>query len=209
MFLNSKHRYKEKKICIFTNYRTGSSFLNQRIGFINGTKTFGEMFSYYQVKNNLESFDEHLSHLNSNSKFVLKLMADHLSYDKDKLEQVLTSCDKIVYLYRKDFKAQAMSYIAASITNTYSITGLKENLQNHRIITVPQVPQQQIDSYVDVLKNNYLSMSYFFNKIPGELICLEDFEIKKPYQKTISWIGEVPEIPEFDVEALFNSQNSK
>jgi LPS sulfotransferase NodH len=205
MLLQINDQYKEKKICIFTNYRTGSSFLNSRIANVNRVAALGEKFSYYGTSNNPDIFEKCFRDLTSTPRFAIKLMADHLNFDHDKIEQVLNSVDKIIYLYRKDFVAQAKSYIASASTNTYTVNGFKEYGQTpeNSIITIDALSHEQIDTYVNVLKENYLTMSYFYKKIPGELRCLENFEIKKPYKKTIIWKDEEPIIPDFDVESLF------
>jgi hypothetical protein len=205
MFFNSDARYKEKKICIFTNYRTGSSFLNSRIAATNNLLAIGEHFNYYNIKNNLPLFDTCYTDLISKPRFAVKLMADHLVYNNELIEKVLTKVDKIIYLYRKDFTAQAKSYISSASTNTFMVTGLKETFQTPEdsVITVADLEQSVIDNYIDTLKKNYYTMAYFYKKFSGDLLCLEDFKIKNPYQKTIMWGGKEPVIPEFDVESLF------
>lgn len=208
MIFNSVDRYKEKKICIFTNYRTGSSFLNSRIAAINNLLGVGEHFSYYNIRNDIELFETSYANLISNPRFVVKLMADHLQYNHELIEKVLTSVDKIIYLYRKDFTSQAKSYIASASTNTFMITGFKESMQSPEdsVIKIGNLQQETIDNYINKLKKNYYTMAEFYKKYPGDLLCLEDFKIKKPYKKTVIWLDKEPIVPEFDVESLFTQQ---
>jgi len=155
------------------------------------------------VYHDFSKFDGVLEDILKKNKFVLKLMPDHLKYNDDMILRVLNSMDKVIYLYRRDFTAQAKSLIAAYLTDTFGFYGHKE-MSNpiNPIITVPEDFEDHVHTLTNVLKNNYIKMAEFYKKIPGELLCLEDFESQRPYQKTIVWPRE-PNIEFFDVESLF------
>lgn len=204
----SKHIYREKKICVFTNYRTGSSSLTQNIATLNNIESVGEQFAYESVDRDISKFEKTFLDIHKNNQFVLKLMADHLRYNDELINKVLSSVDKIIYLYRRDFTAQAKSYIASYLTHTLGPFGYKEIINSKSsIINVPENYTEHFDNIVNKLKMNYLKMSEFYKKVPGDLLCLEDFEVKRPYIKTVIWPGPEPIIEPYDVESLFVKQH--
>lgn len=205
----SKHIYKENKICIFTNYRTGSSFLSRKISNLSNSVGLGEHFAYQKrdrkITNYSESvFNEEFSNIHKNKRFLIKLMADHLDYTDGYIQQVLGSVDKIIYLYRRDFAAQAKSYVAGMMTKSLGFHGYKEmETSNITTVTVPEEYKEHSPFLIDILKKNYIKMSEFYKKVPGDMYCLEDFEVQRPYRKIVVWPGTEPVIEPFDVESLF------
>lgn len=199
-------RYKEKKICVLTNYRSGSSSFCTSIGNTNKTYMLGEYFNPVTFNGTGFTINKALRNLYSMDRYVLKLMPDHLRYNHDLLDTVLSHADKIIYLYRRDFVAQAKSFLAANSTKSFGITGYKELDQSPEtsIIKVPELSETFIEENVNRLRNNYIAMADCFKKFPGEVFCLEDFPKQNPYRTTVIWKKEVTNIPNFDVDSLFD-----
>ena len=68
------------------------------------------------------NFTDQLGALKATRRCTVKLMANQLDYDEDKISQVLDAVDLVVYSYRKDYKATVLSLIAADLTNSYAVT---------------------------------------------------------------------------------------
>lgn len=199
-------KFKEKRICIFANYRTGSTTIIEKIVENNNLPGLGE---YFRIMNigyaRLLPFEKVLRNFNSMNEFVLKIMADHVGHDMQKLSDIVTRCDRIIYVYRRDFKAQALSWLAADSTASYN--DLKKLDGSVAELIVPNLTPEYVDKQVDMLKNNYITMGKLYKKYPGEVICLDDFETKDPYTRKYVWTNGQPEIPEFNVEqAIFSNE---
>lgn len=190
-----------KKICLFTNYRTGSSFLTGELYTRNALPGIGEYFDHScQVPTKpfvtYVNFDTKLRNFKSMPKGVLKLMANHVDSDH-KIEEILNECDLVIYNYRRDFRRQALSYIAAKQNQTWQITGLPEWDQVPAEVHLKPIDEEFVDYCVKVLKFNYEKMAQFYKKYPGDLYCMEDFEIQQPYNTKYIWDGEPPVIDQF------------
>jgi len=198
-------RYKEKKICILTNYRTGSSSLCTALSNTNKIPMLGEYFNPVTFNGTGFTMDKALRNITSMNKYILKVMPDHLRYDPELLTTVLAHADRVIYLYRRDFNAQVRSFLAANSTKSFGITGYKELDQTPEtsIVNVPELSEDFVHRNITILKNNYLTMAKCFKKFPGEVFCLEDFPKQNPYRSTIIWKKEVTDIPSFDVAGLF------
>jgi hypothetical protein len=205
-----KLEFKERRICLVTNYRTGSSFLSSLISDTNKVEGLGE---YFGPCSYVKEFPFSLAFRNFNTmkQFNLKFMANHLDYDMDRISQVLNKCDRIIYLYRRDFEAQALSWVASQRTMSWAQTGLKEFYQHEqdKVIIRPPLPEDFVQHNIDILKNNYITMAKIYQKYPGTVYCLEDFEIKRPYQRKIIWECDKPIIEDFDVEKTLNFSSEK
>ncbi len=199
-------KFKEKRICIFANYRTGSTTICKKITDSNNIPSLAEYFRTTNIGYaRLLPYEKVIRNFNSINEFVLKLMADHVGYDDEKIATILNKCDKIVYVYRRDFKAQALSWLAADSTASYA--DLKKADGSLVEFNVPHLSPEYIDKQIDILKNNYITMGKFYKKYPGEVICLDDFETKEPYTRTYVWTNGQPQIPDFDVEqAIFDNE---
>lgn len=194
-------RFKERRICLVTNYRTGSSFLSRSISDVNKINPIGEYFGPCSYVDQFP-FSLAIRNFNTMKEFNLKFMANHVDYDMEKIDQILSKCDRIIYLYRRDFKAQALSWVASQRTMSWSQTGFKEFYQrdDDKVIIRPPLPEDFVKHNIDILKNNYIAMSEIYRRYPGNVFCLEDFDIKKPYQRKVIWECEKPSIEDFDVE---------
>lgn len=200
-------KYNEKKICILTNYRSGSSSFCTALVNTNKKPGLGEYFNQVSYDGTGFTICKALRNLYSMNRYVLKLMPDHLRYDTELLDTVLSHADRIVYLYRRDFTAQVKSFLAARSTMSFGITGYKEldQLPETSIVKVPELSDNFVNESISILKNNYLVMAECYNKFPGEVFCLEDFSKQNPYRTTILWKKEVTDIPKFDVSSLFGN----
>lgn len=200
-------RYKEKKICIVTNYRSGSSSLCTAIADVNKLPNLGEYFNIATYDGTGFTIDKALRNLYSMNRYVLKVMPGHLRHNPDLLSTVLSHADKVIYLYRRNFASQVKSLLAANSTNSFCINGYTEYDQSPEtsIVRVPELSEAFIQENINILKNNYLVMADCFKKFPGEIFCLENFPKQNPYRTTIIWKKEVKDIPDFDVEGLFNN----
>jgi hypothetical protein len=162
-----------------------------------------------------------------------KLMPDHVvqtwtdipvSHDLE----IAKSADKVYFLYRRDWKAQCLSWIAMRVNGEFGKNGLKHdrksgdprgvdfhwNMHVGKEYKVDKVSrrieindQQFVNLLVHQLKNNYLRMAELYKHLPNaELVCMEDFYETQPYKKynhEFVWVNGEPEIPDFDVEGLF------
>ena len=173
-----------------------------------------------------------------------KIMPFHFRFDKDfvTLEHVLKEADKVYYLYRKDFRAQILSWIAVRITGTFEHTGFDTNIgmtptnveeayvgrmhQLHRgtfqtaetyQVNIGPAEEAWFNTKTDLnlerligqLEYNYKSMAEMYKRVPGELVCYEDYfsgSKYKPYNRQINWTSE-PQIDSYvnnwDIEGLF------
>jgi hypothetical protein len=198
-------KYRDKRICIITNYRTGSSSFITIISDLNKNPSMGEYFAKVSYGGKGFTIDKAFRNLLSMPRYLVKVMPDHLRYNMELLTNVITNSDRIIYLYRRDFVSQVNSFLAAKSTNSYSVTGYKELDQSPEssIVKVPVLSTEFIQEATDLLKNNYITMSECYKLFPGDIYCLEDFENQNPYKKQIIWSQELPYIQPYDVEGLF------
>ena len=132
-----------------------------------------------------------LNQLQQRTAFVLKLMPDQIQLDESKYHDLLGQCDEIVYLYRRDFEAQARGWIAWNIAGDH-----EHHYGEHKLYDI-KVTQEQADMYSQQLIDNYKFMNYSFKKFPGNVYCLEDFPIQVPYSRIYNWQSDIT-IPDFN-----------
>jgi hypothetical protein len=163
----------------------------------------GEYFT--GVKYKLYSYEKAFKSISSMKTYAIKLLADQVDFNDDQIESVLNISDKIIYLYRKDYISQVLSYISATETSSYAL-GFNDTRQDVVEVVVPKITEDTIKEYETLLRNNYLKMSQMFKKYPGQLVCLEDLT-QKPYKNKIIWSQPVEEIKhhilDLDVVSLF------
>ena len=201
-------KYRDKRICIITNYRTGSSSFSSTISNLNKNTALGEYFNTVSSDGKGLNLDKAFRNILSMARYVIKVMPDQLKYDIESLTKIISSSDRTIYLYRRDFVSQAKSFLAARSTNSYSITGYKELDQSPEssIINVPVLTDEFIQDSIKILINNYILMAQCYTLFPGDIYCLEDFTNQNPYKKHINWSQELPYIEPYNVEALFKSR---
>ena len=193
---------------------------------------------------NWNIFDE----LRLGAKACYKIMPSHFRkrFDREvkcdmfQLQTILEHADKVYYLYRRDFKAQILSWLAVRRDGSFGKTGFitntplthktteqdyyKRMLQLHRgdiegktykATLDPNDPvfhaktTMSMESVVRQLVENYEDMAEMYKRVPGELVCYEDYfsgSKYKPYNREIKWTSE-PQIDSYvntwDIEGLF------
>jgi hypothetical protein len=170
-------KFKGKKICLLTNYRTGSTFFIRETFLTNRILPTEE----WEHFNTDKSFKESLQILKDREEFVFKLMPDQIGLDKGKLKKVFAECDEIIYLYRRDFEAQARGWIA------WNLSGDHEHHWGESKTYNIKVTQDLADWYASELIDNYKFMKYAFKTHPGAVYCLEDFPVQIPYTRIYKW----------------------
>ena len=131
--------------------------------------------------------------------FVFKLMPDQIGLNKTKLKKVFDECDEIIYLYRRDFEAQARGWIA------WNLSGDHEHHWGESKTYQIKVTQDLADWYSNELMDNYKFMSHAFKIRSGPVHVLEDFPIQIPYSRMYNWKNNVT-IPDFNThKELFRS----
>jgi ferredoxin len=156
-----------------------------------------------------------------------KIMPSHFDEDYDQLASVLAQADKVYYLYRRDLMAQVKSWMEVRHSGSFSQTGFKTNTgeystrmhQLHRgTLKVGETYRNTIDpndplfttsktnvetkALVTQLDRNYQAMGLMYKKVPGVLVCYEDYfsgDLYKPYNREIKWTSE-PQIDEWVTE---------
>lgn len=177
-----------------------------------------------------------------------KIMPSHLHQrfnrktetDMFQLQTILEHADKVYYLYRRDFRAQIMSWLAVRRDGSFGKTGFITNTplsfkttEQDYVKRVKQLHGGEIEgetfkatfdpddpvfharttmsikALVRQLVENYDDMAEMYKRVPGQLVCYEDYFIGdkyKPYNRDITWTGE-PEIDQYvdnwDIEGLF------
>lgn len=208
-----KFRYKgAKRICVFANYRSASSYIHNTITTVNSNVPLGEYFAEVNPNidgpcenkdtNNTFSYEKAIKNLQSIPRYTVKLMANQLQFDDTKIKSVLDIVDKVVYVYRRDFIAQGLSLLSVAPHKLYSVMGFRESGQAPSIIDVPILSQEYIDRMTNILRDNYTCMAKYIKTYPGEIICLEDIVNQKPYLKTTVWNQPIPEFEDFNVEKV-------
>lgn len=179
--------FKGRKVCVLTNYRTGSTFFIRETFLTNRIMPMGN----WEHFNSDKPFKVLLNQLQQRTAFVLKLMPDQIQLDESKYHDLLGQCDEIVYLYRRDFEAQARGWIAWNIAGDH-----EHHYGEHKLYDI-KVTQEQADMYSQQLIDNYKFMNYSFKKFPGNVYCLEDFPIQVPYSRIYNWQSDIT-IPDFN-----------
>jgi len=169
-----------------------------------------------------------------------KRMHQQTATDMFQLQTVLEHADKVYYLYRRDLRAQIMSWLAVRRDGSFGHTGFITNVpmtyktkeedyvkrmrQLHGGEIVGETYQATFDAddpvfhakttmsiqaLVRQLVANYDDMAEMYKRVPGELVCYEDYFVGdkyNPYNREITWTGE-PEIDQYvtnwDIEKLF------
>ena len=180
-------KFKGRKVCVLTNYRTGSTFFIRETFLSNRIMPMGD----WEHFNNNKSFEFLLDELKQRTAFVFKLMPDQIQLDEAKYNDILGECDEVVYLYRRDFEAQARGWIAWNISGDH-----EHHYGEHKLYNI-KLDQEQADKYSQQLIDNYKFMNKSFKKFPGNVFCLEDFPIQIPYSRVYNWQSEIA-IPNFN-----------
>jgi len=180
-------KFKGRKVCVITNYRTGSTFFIRETFLTNRIMPMGD----WEHFNNDKNFNYLLHELKQRTAFSFKLMPDHIQLDKEKYHKILSQCDELVYLYRRDFEAQARGWIAWNMSGDHDHH--YGELKRYDI----KLTQEEADKYTNQLIDNYKFMNWSFKKYPGNVYCLEDFPLQVPYSRIYNWQSDIT-IPDFN-----------
>jgi len=180
-------KFKGKRICVFTNYRTGSTFFIRETFLTNRIWPMEE----WEHFNTDKPFDVALKELKDKEEFVFKLMPDQIGLSKANIKKVLNECDEVIYLYRRDFEAQARGWIA------WNLSGDHEHHWGDTKTYDIKVTQDLADWYSNELIDNYKCMKYAYKLQPGPVHVLEDFPIQIPYSRIYNWEKDI-NIPDYN-----------
>lgn len=129
---------KIKKVCIITNFRTGSTSLTLLKAEEYGIPYAGELFSHekpFHIGTTKELLPKERTHArfiqelreNKELECCFKLMPVHAHFKLDMIGEIVDAVDKVYYLYRSDFKSQLISYMANRGYGREQETGFKTN----------------------------------------------------------------------------------
>ena len=180
-------KFKGKRICLLTNYRTGSTFF-LRETFQNNQLPLPDDWEYFNQRNFLQAYKKIKRH----PEFIFKLMPDQIQHNFEKLDALKGICNQFVYLYRRDFEAQARSWIAWNVSGDHDY-----HWGNKTRIYDIDVTQHTANRYIDQLIKNYMFIKEIYKKYPDDVYCLEDFPFQKPYTRKYNWISDIV-IPPFN-----------
>lgn len=242
-----------RKIGVITNFRTGStSFTLQKAdhyGVHYGAELFsqekangvgripdrsvlqkGYKIAAYEILDLIQSHANLIEEINRPEVDVcFKVMPSQVT--REELVKIANSCDKLYYLYRRDFRATVKSWIARRTLGDFNKTGF---ITESRRFTPEYVREvhlghlgkgEKVIERVDLddprlhgqfgtvtaenlmhqIRLNYERMADVYKEVPGELVCYEDYfsgDNYNPYNVETHWSAE-PDIIEFDVESLF------
>ena len=119
-----------------------------------------------------------------------KSVNNAFAWHKDKFDTILQECDEIIFLYRRDFEAQAKGWIAWNMAGDHDHH--YGDLRTYNI----DVSQEVANKYIKELKDNYRFMNYAFKRYGGNVYCMEDFPHQIPYSRRYNWINDI-QIPNY------------
>ena len=88
-------------------------------------------------------------------------------------------------MYRRDFDAQAMSWIAWNLSDDH-----EHHWGEEKEFSI-NATQPVADVYSNQLIENYKFMKTIYKKYPGSVYCMEDFPVKRPYNRKYNWLNEI------------------
>ena len=207
-------------ICIITNFRCGSSFLTSHLSKLYDLPFCGELLNpttQWAIGNANKSATpfQKLEEIKKGARGVFKIMPAHARYNVALLEEFINASEMAFYLYRRDFRAQTISWVQSKITNSWANNGFLKTDDVRDLVngeygeTVKytiKVTQQYVDNCASYLKKNWEIIDTLCKNKQLPAICVEDFEIKKPYNKEFIWTATTPiELPDYDVESIFKN----
>jgi hypothetical protein len=244
-----------KSVCVITNFRTGSTSFTLLKAEEYNLPYKAEMFSHdrpyglgkakakWEVASKMHEYTEEEKRFRISEDLFLdqiavgepccfKVMPNQVK-EEGNMDKLLQTVDKIYYLYRRDFKAQAKSWIAVRRIGDFGGTGFismekRKNTEKMKELHLGILGKEQtVKHHIDLtdestvnwsvksgfliagLIKNYRDMANLYRQYPGELICMEDYFAERDYpryNREITWEVEPnwPE-PDFNPENLFKS----
>lgn len=175
-------------ICLLCNYRVGSTNtvkdIVARSGATNRWEVFGDARKIYPTADNIEQGkSDHIQPvLDSlkNGNNVFKLMGDQINWNLEVIDQIAEN-SVFVYLFRQDFEAQVKSWVAWLVT--YDHNHHYGETRNYDV----DVTQEFFDAQARILKANNKFLEHVYARYPGQITCLENFPVQKPYNRSYDW----------------------
>lgn len=243
-----------KKVVIFTNYRTASTSFTLLKSEEYGLPYSAELFSHermeglgripsrvelqqeykihqYELLDLIQSTENLISELRKeDTETCFKIMPNQVESLRNNID-IANACDKVYFLYSRDFIRTVKSWIAVRLHGGFGNTGFKWTSRNYTVEKIKEIHLGRLgkkDTHiVDVdptcnalnggrgivtipnmrlqIIDNYKRMAEVYREVGGELICKEDYfsgDRHNPYNKKINWLSD-PNIEDFDVESLF------
>jgi len=189
---------------LIANFRSGSTWRCKGIASENNAKNLGEYF-YMRPSYGLHLlgpgiyYKRRYKELLNYENCVIKLTPSNTLIERnlDRMLEIVDSADTIEYLYRKDFKKQVLSWIAA----TTSSGGYGEHSRGVSVC-VPEINADIVQNASNFLQQNYELMGELYKQRPSRVNCLEDIG-STPYHREYFWPDRIPDIPSIDVSAYF------
>lgn len=180
-------------VCILTNYRTGSTsfirgFADQN-KLVNKWEVFNATIPYAEnvYKPEHVQFQRILPQITHSSRGVaFKVMGDQLGWDENYFDQLIVAGCTPIYLYRRDFAAQAKSWTSWLVSEDWN-----HHYGQDRTYKI-DCGQDYFDAQTEVLVKNYEFMYDMANKYPGRMVCYEELFTNnpRPYNRKYDWTFE-------------------
>jgi hypothetical protein len=184
------------KCLVITNYRTGSRdfcIKNERKNRLkmNLFEIIHKGGKYLPIKPAVEQ-------MRNTKKFIAKVMPDQFAYDFEKLEQLMGPSEQIVYLYRKDFRAQCLSWIASNYRNDYDRIS---SIQGADFLI--DIDQTFADKHIQMIEKNNDFLKECIKRYPAPVYAYEDINDGNPYKRSYNW-KYMPFIKDYNTEEIYN-----
>ena len=189
---------KLSKCLVITNYRTGStSFCIE-----NGRKNnLINLFELLNDKNSYKDIDEASKVLEYTDNFIVKVMPDQFAYNYANLEQIMKHCDQVVYLYRKDFKAQCLSWIAMQHLQDWNVKPQEKS--QYAVNHIVDIDQAFADTHSKLIRDNNDFIKECIKRYPAPVYAYEDINNGKPYKRSYDW-KYMPFIKDYNTKEIYN-----
>ena len=189
---------KLSKCLVITNYRTGSSNFcldngrNHKL--VNLWEILHNNGKYYPI-------EDAVNVLKYTERFIVKVMPDQFGYDYAKLELLMEHTDQIVYLYRKDFTAQCLSWIAMQHLQDWNVKPQQES--QSEINHIVDIDQAFADKHSKVIRDNNDFIKECIKRYPAPVYAYEDINNGKPYKRVYDW-KYMPFIKDYNTKEIYN-----
>jgi len=185
------------KCLVLTNYRSGSTEFCE----VNADISKG-IINLYEILHDKEKYsniDDAINVLKYTDKFIVKMMPDQFNFNIDQFEKILKYVNEIIYLYRKDYKAQCLSWIACK---KLKWTSKRPKNEKQAII---DIDQRFADTHSLTIKKNNDMLGAIYKKYPGPIYAYEDIQNNNPYAINYIWKYK-PYIGNYDTNNIFKEQ---
>jgi len=186
-----------KRCMVITNYRCGSTYFvekNWKQGYTNHYEIFDK-----------KPYDDALHTLETTDNWIFKVMPQqkrqHKTAKIDFIERCIQRADKLVYLYRRDFAKQCISWIGKNLTGDWNHNPINGDYETHKV----NITQHHADNLCRVLIDGWEDIKQYYNKFPGEVYCLDDYQEQKPYKIKYEFNIDF-RVPVYDIAGIFEEK---